>query len=80
MLKICHVNDPPLEHRTPSYSPADQRQRELSDRSGWDRTVMSDEDKTVIFLHEDRAIERLTQSSRSLGHSVEHRLKVHRRS
>src|SRR5262245_50594492 len=74
LLKISHVNHLPLEHRTASHRSADQRQCELSNRPGWNRAVMSDEKQRVAVYAEDTAIGRLTETSRSLGHGVEHGL------
>src|SRR5215468_4397780 len=78
LLKISHVNHLPLEHRTASHRSADARQCELSNWPGWNRPVMSDEKQCLTVQAEDTAIGRLTQTSRSLGQGVEHRLKVGR--
>jgi hypothetical protein len=43
LLKVCHVNQPPLQHGAARHRAADQRQRKLAHRTGRNRGVMGDE-------------------------------------
>src|SRR5262249_10824457 len=58
LLKISHMNQPPLQHRTACHRASDRRQRKLSDRTGGHRGMVGDETQRLAVHTEDSAVGR----------------------